>query len=413
MSPIRSAEASSPTTGTAESRTGDSRTGDSRAGDPEAEFVLSLVRSRPRVPAGIDWDEAVRLLRLRGLDGLAMSAHRSRELLPRRVARALEPAYRMTALHTTLTVESARRARAALSSAGIPSLLYKGAALLEDGTYSDPGARRMDDADLLVSPERADEAVRQLRESGFEPWSPWEPDRVRWLDSVCLTDRRAPAEPREVTLDLHWRVRYGSIRFGEAAGAEPLWEGASPEPGLPAPGPHLLVLAEHVLKHFRVLVHFPGLADLVRVCGRVREWDPVLDRARRHRAAPALGVLLGFLAEEVGAPLPAEALRVGGDGRSGRLARRLLDPVRLVREGSPVEGRVKGLLLRWILAGSARAVAGDLLRTVFPGAGWLRARYGDDRTPIVRLRLRYWRDLLRWATHRGRSPVSPNQEFFE
>ncbi|NIP58872.1 MAG: hypothetical protein GWM92_03450, partial [Gemmatimonadetes bacterium] len=52
-------------------------------------------------------------------------------------------------------------------------------------------------------------------------------------------------------------------------------------------------------------------------------------------------------------------------------------------------------------------------RTTLPGPAWLRARYRTRDEWLPGLYLRYWRDVLRWATGRGRSPVSPNQEFFE
>lgn len=381
--------------------------------DPEAALILSLVGDRPRAPAGIDWEEAVGLLRAHGLEGLAAAAHRRAGLLPDRVAAELEPAYRLTGLRSTLTLEAARRARSALADAGIPSLLYKGAALLEDGTYPDPGGRRMDDADLVIPPERADEAVGRLQRAGFEPWSPWIGERVRWLDSVCLTDREAPPGTDEITVDLHWRVRYGRMRYGEATGPDVLWEDADLEGGLPAPGPHFLVLAEHLLKHLHVLVHFPGLADLARLSRRLEEWEWVADRAARHPSARAFGVLFGFLGRELGAPVPAEAGELGGGSWTRRLSRRALDPAALVRSGSPAGGRIRGLLFRWLLAGSPVSALGEVLRTTLPGSRWLRARYGTADGWLPGLYVRYWRDVLRWATGRGRSPVSPNQEFFE
>lgn len=378
--------------------------------DPGVGFLLSLVGGRPRVPPGIDWNDAVDLLRSHGLEGLAVAAHRERELLPPEVVASLEPAYRVTGLHSTLSLEAARRARGALAGAGIAALLYKGAALLEDGTYADPGARRMDDADLLIPPGRADGAVRCLREAGFETWSPWEPARVRWLDSVTLTDVEAPPGVREVSVDLHWRVRYGSVRFGEARGLELLWEGADAERGLPAPGPHLLVVMEHFLKHLRILVHFPGLADLVRICRRTEDWSWVLERARRHPSARAYGVVFEFLHRELGASVPDAALELGGGPWSRRLSRRALEPRRLVRAGAPAGGRIRGLLFRWLLRGSSLDAAGEVVRTALPGPGWLRARYGSPEASLARLYLRYWREVIGWAAGRGPSPVSPNQE---
>lgn len=380
---------------------------------PAAELVVSLLAGDPSPDPSCDRDDVRTLLLRTGLDGLAVALHRDTPFLPRSLARALEPRYLATSLHSTLTLESARRARRLLSGAGIDVLLYKGAALLDAGVHPDPGGRRMDDADLLVHPERADEAVRVLAESGYEPWEPWEPGRLRWLDSVTLTDGHAPSAAEDVTVDLHWRLQYRSLRLGEAGEPEsepdPLWDGADRDRGVPADGPHLVVVAEHLLKHLRVRAHLPGLADLVRLSDRIDDWDAVLARLERRRDAQAFGLLFAVLREDLGAAVPESATRLGGDGWPRRWMRSLLEPVRLVRRVGPADGRARGLLFRWLLGGSLRQAFADVVRTGLPGARWLRARYGSPTVPTPGLLVRYWGDLLRWMAHRGRSPVAPNQ----
>lgn len=44
-----------------------------------------------------------------------------------------------------------------------------------------------------------------------------------------------------------------------------LWDGADLEAGLPSEEPHLLLLAEHFLKHLRVVAHVRVLGDLAVV----------------------------------------------------------------------------------------------------------------------------------------------------
>ena len=369
----------------------------------DVEFVVSLLGLKaPARPA--DELRALEALRFHGLEGLAVARDREvgGRLLSSSLRSELEPAYRLQGLATALAVESGERARSVLRSAGISALLFKGAALVRDGTYVDPGARRMDDADLLVRSGEAARAVEALVEAGFAPVTGWDVGRTGWVDAVTLHDLMAPSGSA-VAVDVHWRTEYGRLRFGGRAESL-LWEGADLEAGLPAPEAQLIVVGEHLLKHLRYKVHLAAYGDIARVAARVRDWDRVEGRLRRSRLARALRGLLRVATDELGAPIPPGL--AAGRGRAGRS----LSPRRLVGRRRPVEGRLAGLLHRWRLLGSPARVAADVLEAAFPPAGWLRARYGAGGP---RARLRYCSDVLRWAAYRARSPASPNQELFE
>jgi len=165
-----------------------------RENDPAVAFLTDLLAGR--TPSDLpgderDGDRALELLRYHGLVGLwyseAASLHGGHVPLDQKAPGwlGLEAEYVGIALHSALVVESAQRARDILAEAGIPSLMFKGAALLQDGTYPDPGARSMDDGDLLVPRKAAGDGVRALRSSGFEPWVEW--DEV----SAAVTSRWA------------------------------------------------------------------------------------------------------------------------------------------------------------------------------------------------------------------------------
>lgn len=401
--------------------------------DSTRRFVLRLLGPAPSASHDVDWEQAVRLLRFHDLTALAVATDRGvgGGLLPGPVRSRLEAEYRATALHTQLLVEMAARAAAELRAARIPCLAFKGAALVEQGLYPDPGARAMSDADLVVPAERAEEAVSRLCAAGFVPWEPWRPERVVWLDSTAF---HAPDSPAglPLTLDLHWRTEYGKLRFG-GAGPEPdtgtaeagawvgargggiLWDGADRQRGLPAPEPHLVLGAEHLLKHLRTVVHLHGLADLCRLAGAVTDWDHVVRLAAPRRSGPGIGLLLDLLREAAGAAVPrAVAARLARATPSLRLARRLLEPERLLGRTQLVHGRLAGLAVRACLAGSARAAAADLVDAALPDEPWLRARYPEHRhRSVLRLRARYLADSLRWITYRGRSPASPHQTLLD
>lgn len=442
-------------------------------------FVLALLADGPPPSEPPDWARVSRLLRQHRLEGLAVARHRREGggLLPVGLAGGLEAAYRRTSLWTTLLVEAGERARDALDAEAIPSLVFKGAALVRSGAYPDPGARAMDDADLLVPEAAADGAVQALIGAGFRPWEPWEASRAGWVDSASFIDPSSPAE-LPVALDLHWRTGYGRMRFGgggdggrqrrrgrsdgrpddvhgarESSGDRHpsdrspsiLWEGADLDRGLPAPAPHLVLLAEHFLKHLRYRVHLAALGDLARTARRIGAglehesrghgggagsvadgtgeppagagWSDVVRLAEESPLASGIGHLLAECRREMEIEVPCGVVeRLAAEGRFGRGAARRVRPSELVGVESPVSSRLEGLLLRWRLLGTAARILHDVGHAALPSRRWLRARYGGPgdggrATPL--LWLRYVRDVLRWTTGRARSPASPNQDLLD
>jgi len=360
-------------------------------------------------------------------------------LLPEEVAVRLRPGYLLTALHTTLLLEVGELWTERFRSAGIPSLRMKGAALVAEGRYDDPGARPMDDLDLLVAPCDAHSAVRLLLEAGFRPWMAWGESYPRWLDSLTLS---APGEIAgiDLTIDLHWRTSYGRIRYGmapegggrspseltEAEAAAPLWRDADLERSLPAPGPHLVLLAEHLLKHLGAQIHLPGLVDLFRLARDSEIRREAYVRAHRSPMAPGLRLLFEALVRPLGlTTFEEDGGYLGGGGEAGpplsrggeggwrdRWLRRRISPLRWITDGgaSPVLHRGEAVLLRLAMLRSAREATHELLGVVWPEEGWLRARYGESSAELWELRRRYLQAIGAWGTAGGPSPVSPNQE---
>lgn len=371
---------------------------------PPHDTLLRLL-SASDLPADAWEDGAEELLRFHGLEGLAVARHREagEAFLPADVVDAFEHAYRASALTTTLCVEAGLRARDTLRDAGIASLLFKGAGLVAGDVYGDPGARRMDDADLLVREEDAVAAVALLSKVGFTPVGTWEPSRVGWADSVTFHDTSAP-EGTAVALDLHWRTGYTNLRFG-GAGESMLWHGADLDSGLPSPDVHLVLTAEHFLKHLRFKVHMPAFADMTRLARRVEDWDGVFRRVDASRLRDGLMALGVAAMRELDADIP----RRPGPAPPQTLVR-TLSPSKLAGQVRPVEGRLPGLLHRWKMLGGPWGVARDVWEAAWPSSRWLEARFGSGG---VRGRLHYWGDVLRWIAYRGRSPASPNQELFD
>lgn len=392
-----------------------------RESDPAVAFLTDVLARRTPLDLpgdGPDWDRTVELMRHHGLVGLCYSDartlsgdHAPPDLVDPRW-RGLEAEYLGTALHSALVVESAQRARQALSKAGIPSLTFKGAALLQDGTYPDPGARSVVDADVLVPRKAVGDGVRALQTSGFEPWVEWDEGRVEWLPAFTFADRSAP-EGMDVSLDLHWCTPYASFRSAADRACEDLWVDADLEAGLPAVEPHFLILTEHFLKHLRVLAHLRGIGDLVRTLPRVSRPDTLVDLAHRRGSVRGLRMMLAFLRDLLGVSVSEELLSSAEvPSSSARVHAVFMSPARLVKVTGPVRmGRIQGLLLQWSLTASPTSVVRDAYDVVVPPREWLDRRYADVSDRWGARRTRHLIAVAAWLLGRGVSPFSPNQEF--
>lgn len=372
---------------------------------PEIDAVLDVLAGRVPSVEGDALVGACALLQANGVAGLAVAEARGRG--DAGLLDGLRDAYRYQALHTTVVLESGARAVEALAGAGIEVLPFKGMALFRAGVYTDPGARAMEDVDLLVAPGDVERAVGVLEGVGFRPWSPWDPRRLTWLSSFTLTDALAPGG-MEPSLDLHWATPYARLRLAGPWPRDPLWEGAVD--GVPGPEAHFVLVAEHVLKHLRVLSHLRGVADLVRLAPLLQDGDQLVRQARRRGSLRGLRTVVAFLGDGLGVALPPAVVDAVGRGRGARkAARRHLDPTTLVGPSGPSRGALGGLVGSWGLIGSPWETLGEWVRVLAPSGRWLRDRYPE--TPAAARRLVYLGAVAAWVTGRGASPLSPNQEW--
>jgi len=380
--------------------------------DPEARaqlarFGAALVAGRPPGPLEVRPSQAVvDLLVLRGLAGAAwVAVERGEAEVEPEVAEALEQRHALDAVRGGEAVDAALRLRSALTDAGIPSVLFKGAALILEGVREE-GERPLADVDLLVRPGDVEGAIEVLVGEGMVPWVPWDPARLDWLAAFTL-DLPGSTDDLTVTVDLHWSTRCADLRHRRRAEPDPLWDGADPESGLPGEEAHFVMIADHVMKHLRVETHLGGFGDLVRLLPTLADRDLLLRHASERGIGRRLPRLMDVLDQAFGVPQDAflplpDRLRPSG--------RRIPDAVsrdRLVLLRGPAEGRGGGLQLRWDM-GARRTH--DLLDVLLPDGAWLAARYPIIRSPVAR-RIEHWWRTLAWLGGRMPSPLSPNQEF--
>jgi hypothetical protein len=111
-----------------------------------------------------------------------------------------------TRARNLLLLNELEAALSALQAEGIETIVFKGAAAL-DRLYRDPGARPMDDADLLIRPRDRVRAASVLGRLGYA-LRPAEPGRFGPVDDALhgeWTFVRSVGR-LEVELDLHWHL---------------------------------------------------------------------------------------------------------------------------------------------------------------------------------------------------------------
>ncbi|RMF72655.1 MAG: hypothetical protein D6738_10670 [Acidobacteria bacterium] len=182
----------------------------------------------------------------------------------------------------------------ALSAAGVPAILLKGAAL---GTlvYGDPSLRPMTDVDVLVPDARVEDALAALDAAGFDV-----PD-ARTLAFWRRAYYNVPVARRdglEATLEVHWSI---AQRGRHAPDVDGLFGRARPAPfagrQARAPGPADLLL--HQALHLSYHYFEPKLIwlyDLALLFGEDPDEDPLWPRARAW--GMAIPLALAVLAVE-------------------------------------------------------------------------------------------------------------------
>lgn len=209
----------------------------------------------------------------------------------------------------------------AFDAAGVPYVLYKGAATVH-AMPRFAALRAVSDTDVLVAPDDMHRAGRVLGELGFDEVRNSEPVSIGWNNErVYIRQRPGPELHIDLHAGLHKRPLFESLGLHMVRSArrvDGLW--------LPQPELALLAIAVHRLKHgyhadARELVDFRLWLDRLSDAERAR----LLDLADEHGAAGALWTVwtiadawFGSSPAE-GATLRALGARTGGTAALSRL----------------------------------------------------------------------------------------------
>ncbi len=292
-----------------------------------------------------------------------------------------------TALRNTLLLHALEDVLARLAAEGIEVVVLKGAALALT-VYQNVGLRPMCDVDLLVRPAQVPAALGVMKEMGYAA----DGAETRPGDMLAHECEVALTKPGEMggTIEVHWSL-FDSPHYQRVLPMEWFWGTARPiqvreqTTLMLGPEAQILHLCGHLWLHHNGDVdgYGPWLKDIALCLEHDRDcidWEALFAQAQQCDLIIPLQRTLPRVAEEYGAPAPAEVL--------ARLAS--LRP-------SAAEERV----FAWLTAGE-RPVAQrfwvDLATTegwgnraqfaignLFPSGEYMRQRYGIEERALVPL----------------------------
>ena len=208
------------------------------------------------------------------------------------------------------------------SQYNIPVLVLKGIPLILH-VYKNTGARFLGDADIVVPPEYAQEAVRIMLEQGWSYSKPWTPDVNNPVPGMYQVIKSTDfVNNHGVTMDVHWNIfglyhhttAFDIISLKKKLPAitfrEKFWEAAIPlaVPEFPAQQ----LCNEDVLIH--IIIHgsednvhrtLRWVTDSAAIIATLPiRWDFILKRSEEFRLSVELFIGFRYLYERMNLPIP-------------------------------------------------------------------------------------------------------------
>ncbi len=272
-------------------------------GSPPSSGALTLIEQAAH--GGTDHG-VVRLLPM-------LHDHPAMTSLPEPTQRVVRRRYLKARARFVALEAAAHRIVEAMESENIPVLFLKGFALASSA-YARPAHRPMGDVDMAVPHQHYARSIEILRKVGFSAVV-----RERSWDTL-IAGVGAHALPfineeARASLDLHHNILNCSVWSGSDDG---FWREAVPlgQSGL---APALTLVPEHHVLHACVHGYSRSLLQLsIRwmidahlLLAKAPEsfrWRLVEEEAQRHRCGPLIAAALGYLADNLGSPVPDEQL---------------------------------------------------------------------------------------------------------
>ncbi|MGO9899302.1 MAG: nucleotidyltransferase family protein [Solirubrobacteraceae bacterium] len=330
----------------------------------DAIVPLADVRSDLSGWDGAQWGRTLKAADWHRLSPALFCHLQARPGAPPAVLSALERGYMANAARMLFIREAVDRIVRALDAAQVPSLLLKGAALVES-LYPDAAQREMLDIDVLVPKNQLRSGDAALAPLGYRQISAGVPQNGERRHPAQELPHHIPAlvgEEQLVAVELHHHVAIAGEGSFDMAG---FWERSRtvPSTGHRIPSPEDLLL--HVCFHFTrnrlggSAAHrntggaLGQIADIARIVdGEQLDWDGLAERALAYGLGARVFLAL-FAARELGVAIPRPALtRMWPAGFDREIGRRLVD-LRVLRAGDHLPVRS----MRWMVAPSREVLS--------------------------------------------------------
>jgi hypothetical protein len=224
----------------------------------------------------------------------------------------LKGVYRKTWVENQLLFQQSAPILDLFAAAGIPTLVLKGAALVQR-YYGDPGLRPMRDVDVLVPSAERPAAFQALQAAGWQ--AQVHPGLSASALPAFLDLRHAIAfRKNQQEFDLHWHLLMDHLDPGSD---DEFWQAAQPfefsgRPSLAlCPTDSLLHVCVHGL-HWEgdaPLRWIPDALSILRSPGAAIDWPRLPGLAQPRRLGLILATALDFLRRRFDAPIPQQAIQ--------------------------------------------------------------------------------------------------------
>lgn len=230
-----------------------------------------------------------------------------------------------------------------LESAGIPTVLLKGAALAH-AYYPDSGRRPMIDGDILVPEGREMDAINRLLEQGWIPGEGFDRSRIKIQLPTCHAFYVLNHEG--VGLDVHWRIspRDSTWRLTrEARSSLPkIRVHGVKVPTLPRSGQLLHACIHGVPWNPTASLRWVVDSILILEADKAEpvDWEWLVSRARERNLTAMLAHGLEYLRRHFSAPVPPTVME---SLLTTPIPRWEIDEFRMLQRSGPIQSRIDGL----------------------------------------------------------------------
>jgi hypothetical protein len=235
-----------------------------------------------------------------------------------------------------------------LSSAGVPTVLLKGAALRLTA-YRDPAEREFVDIDVLVPKDALKTAMSTLEAGGYAIDSPERSDLY-----IAHHHHLLLRHPNGTVVELHWALEPEASPFALDAAAFVADARTFATPGgisvaVPRPEHMVLHLSHQNLENG--FIHLRRLVDVDRVVANSADfdWEFLQREAQRMKVHHIVALTLRLAELLLGTAPPRELIESLHLEPAARRNLARLDPVALVLEQRGLRQAVEDLLLLWCL----------------------------------------------------------------